>query len=80
MQSFTESVVEEAALGWFEGLGYDVLYGPEMAPGEKKAERGSFEEVVLEGRLRGAIERINPGVPDGAREEAVCLEVLLMAI
>lgn len=26
---FTESVVEEAALAWLEGLGYAVLHGPD---------------------------------------------------
>ena len=31
---FTESVVEDAALAWLEGLGYAVLHGPEIAAGE----------------------------------------------
>jgi len=30
----TESVVEEAALSWFEELGYAVLSGPDIALGE----------------------------------------------
>ncbi len=30
-ESFTESVVEEAALGWLEALGYTVLHGPDIA-------------------------------------------------
>jgi type I restriction enzyme R subunit len=30
----TESTVEEAALSWFEDLGYAVLSGPNIAPGE----------------------------------------------
>ena len=33
MTAFTESVVEEAALAWLEGLGYAVLHGPEIAAG-----------------------------------------------
>jgi hypothetical protein len=33
-RSFTESVVEEAALAWLEGLGYAVLHGPDIAAGE----------------------------------------------
>ncbi len=40
---FTESIVEEAALAWLEGLGYTILHGPEIAPGEPFAER-----VILE--------------------------------
>ena len=34
MSSFTESVVEEAALEWFGALGYAVAPGPSVAPGE----------------------------------------------
>lgn len=34
MTSFTESVVEQAALAWLEGLGYTVRHGPVIAPGE----------------------------------------------
>jgi len=38
-RAFTESVVEEAALDWFEGLGYTVLHGPDIAAGGPAAER-----------------------------------------
>ena len=30
MPGFAESVVEDAALGWLESLGYSVLHGPEI--------------------------------------------------
>ncbi len=30
---FSESVVEEAALGWLEALGYSVAHGPDISPG-----------------------------------------------
>ena len=38
MSSFTESVVEDAALAWLEALGYAILHGPEIAVGELAAE------------------------------------------
>ena len=57
---FNESTVEEAALSWFEELGYAVAHGPDIAPGEPEAERESFGDVVLVGRLRDAIDRLNP--------------------
>ncbi len=69
--SLNESVVEEAALEWFGELGYSVGHGPEMAPGEPAAERDSFADVVLVGRLRAAIRRLNPAIPEEAREEAL---------
>ncbi len=34
---FSESVVEQAALTWLQGLGYTVLHGPDIAPGEADA-------------------------------------------
>jgi type I restriction enzyme R subunit len=67
----TETIVEDAALEWFGELGYAVGHGPQMAPGEPAAERESFGEVVLAGRLREAIRRLNPAIPEEAREEAL---------
>ncbi|MCX6858424.1 MAG: type I restriction endonuclease subunit R [Verrucomicrobia bacterium] len=69
--SLNESIVEDAALEWFEELGYAVGHGPHLAPGEPAAERESFSEVVLVGRLREAIRRLNPSIPEQAREEAL---------
>ena len=66
-----ESHLEEAALEWLAELGYALGHGPDMAPGEPAAERESFSDVVLPGRLREAIHRLNPGIPAEAREEAL---------
>ena len=66
-----EDIVEQAALDWFEELGYDRLYGPDIAPGEPGAERESFGDVVLVGRLRQALEAINEDIPAEALDEAV---------
>jgi type I restriction enzyme R subunit len=72
MSNFTESVVEEAALEWLEGLGYTVLHGPEIAAGEASAERTDpgYRDVVLQNRLRKALERLNPRLPPEAIEDA----------
>ena len=58
-RGFTESVVEDAALAWLKGLGYAVLYGPDIAAGESAAERSdpNYRDVVLDGRLRQALAR-----------------------
>jgi type I restriction enzyme R subunit len=48
----TESAVEEAVLEWFEGLGYAVAHGPDIAVDGSKAERSSYADVLLVGRLR----------------------------
>ena len=65
--SFTESVVEEAALAWLAGLGYAVAHGPELMDAERA---GGYGQVVLEDRLRQALRRLNPKVPAGALDEA----------
>ena len=51
-------------------VGYSVARGSDLAPGEAKAERDSFGNVVLLGRLRNAIDRMNPKIPAEARDEA----------
>jgi type I restriction enzyme, R subunit len=66
-----ESTVEDAALSWFGELGYKVVHGPEIAPGELFAERQSYADVVLVKRLRDVLTRINPDIPQDAIEEAV---------
>ena len=67
--SLNESIVEDAALEWFGELGYAVGHGPQLAPGEAAAERDSFGEVVLAGRLREAIRRLNRSIWDRASGE-----------
>jgi type I restriction enzyme R subunit len=68
---FTESTVEEAVLEWAERLGFVILHGPEIAPGEPAAERELYEQVILVGRLRDALARLNPKIPADALDEAV---------
>jgi hypothetical protein len=60
--SFHESIVEDAALEWFEDLRDAVGHGSHPAPDEPAVERDSFGELVLVGRLREAIQRLNPAV------------------
>jgi type I restriction enzyme R subunit len=69
--TLNESVVEVAALEWFESLGYQVGHGPDLAPGEPASERDSYADVVLVGRLQEAIRRLNPTMPGEAREDAL---------
>jgi len=68
--AFYESEVEQAALAWLEGLGYTILHGPDIAPGVPFAERDDYGQVVLERRLRQALQRLNPHAPPDALDEA----------
>lgn len=73
MTAFTESIVEEAALAVLRRLGWAVAHGPEIAVGQPGAERTDpgYRDVVLLGRLRAALARLNPGLPAEALEDAV---------
>ena len=68
--SFTESEVEAAALEWLEDLGWKVAHGPDIAPQADGAERADYTEVVLEHRLRDALDRLNPDLPAEALDDA----------
>ena len=56
-----ESTLEEVALDWLCGLDYTIAHGPDLAPGEAGAERASYGDVVLEGRLRESLWRLQVG-------------------
>jgi len=58
--SLNEAMVAEEALGWFQVLGYAVIPGPQLAPGELAAERGSLCDVLMVALLCEAIRQINP--------------------
>ena len=66
---FTESHVEEAALQWLEGLGYEVCHGPDIAPDGSSPERARYGDVILPGRLQTALQRLNPHLPADTLEE-----------
>jgi type I restriction enzyme R subunit len=66
----TESEVEDVCLGMLRDRGYGIVYGPDISEGGLAEER-KYGEVVLVGRLRDALRRINKSIPDGAIDEAV---------
>jgi len=70
MAHLTESEIESSTLDWLSGLGYQTVFGPDIAPDMPAAEREHYGQVVLERRLRDAIAWLNPEVPVDALEEA----------
>ena len=74
----TEDHVEQATLEWLAALGWEVGHGPDGSPPDAKTpgtERDTYRETALKHRLQGAIRRLNPHIPAGARDEA-CRQVL----
>ena len=70
MTTITESIVEEAALEWLAGLGWQTAHGPDIAPDTANAERNTYDEVILERCLRDALGELNPDLPETALEDA----------
>ena len=67
----TEDQLEQEALGWLTELGYTHRHGPDIAHDGADPQRASHQQVVLPFRLREAIQRLNPKVPQAARESAL---------
>ena len=70
-RKIAESHVEEATLAWLASLGYTPLSGLDIGPDGSAKERESYGDVFLLGRLKRAIERLNPHLPADTREEAL---------
>jgi type I restriction enzyme R subunit len=72
MRSFiAESGVEEVCLDYFADLGWEVLYGPTIAPDEPGAERSTYRDVLLEDRLRAAVTKLNSTLSAFAVDEVI---------
>ena len=67
----TEDAVEQIAIELLESSGFSYIYGPTIAPDGESPERSRFDEVLLVGRLKNAIEAINAGVPQEAKDQAL---------
>jgi len=71
MPKFTETVLtEQPAIEWFKQLGYEYKFGPDISTGGVLVER-DFKDVILENRLRNALRRLNPNLPEKGIDEVV---------
>ncbi|HYG24677.1 MAG TPA: hypothetical protein VEH04_18030 [Verrucomicrobiae bacterium] len=67
----SESVVEQCSLDWLGELGYQVLSGLTIAPGEAAAERTDYKQVFLFDRLQFKLAALNPKIPAEGLQEAL---------
>jgi len=71
----SEDGLEQLCQAWFREGGYEIAYGPDLAPEGHAAEREDYRQVILPGRLLAALQRINPRIPPAVLQEQV-VEVL----
>ena len=65
-----EDLIEMAFIDQLTGQGFEFHHGPDIAPDSDNPKRKNFDSVVLEEELLKAIEKLNPGVPSSAINEA----------
>ena len=66
-----EGDVEAVALEWLRELGWGTAHGSDIGAEAERAERSDYSQVALEGRLREALGRLNPGLPPEALDDAL---------
>ncbi len=71
MTKISENHIELLAIECLERLGYKYIYAPDIAPDGDTPERASYEQVLLVGRLKKAVRRINSTIPVEAQDEAI---------
>ena len=67
----TEDKIEAFAIEKLQLLGWEFIHGLEISPGSEYPERESYEQILLIGRLREAVTRLNPNIPEQYRDQAI---------
>ncbi|PVD51078.1 DEAD/DEAH box helicase [Terrimonas sp.] len=70
MASISENEIEAIALDYLQRLGYQYLNGLVLSPDGAHPER-QYNEIVLVTRLRDAIDKLNPALPQDAKDDAL---------
>ncbi|MFP4642300.1 MAG: type I restriction endonuclease subunit R [Dehalococcoidia bacterium] len=71
MTDITETTLEQTVLDWFQSLGWQTAFGPDISPDGPYCKRDDYSQVVLQGRLQAALEHINPTTPSHGIDEAI---------
>ncbi|NCB03284.1 MAG: type I restriction endonuclease subunit R, partial [Spirochaetia bacterium] len=70
MSHISENEIEDFTIQLLENLGYEYLYGPDIAPDSSTPQRTSFSEVILHDKVKSAIQRLNNSLPSSVHESA----------
>ncbi|WP_289060347.1 type I restriction endonuclease subunit R [uncultured Zobellia sp.] len=65
-----EDKIEQAFIDHLINQGYTYHYGSDIAPYSDNPQREGFSSVLLEQKVKQALKKLNPSVPESARVEA----------
>ena len=71
MTTITEHDVEHTVLDRLADFGWQIAYGPDIAPDAPNAERTYYGQVMLEQWVRASLARLKPDRPAGALGDAL---------
>lgn len=71
MSIITENDIELYTIEELEKQDFIYVYGPSIAPDGEVPERQAYHDILLVGRLRAAIQKLNPHIPADAQEQAL---------
>jgi type I restriction enzyme R subunit len=71
VKPITENIIEESTIEILQSQGWDYVNGKEISPEGLFCERENYQQIILQDRLRNAIAKINPNIPQDAQEAAV---------
>ena len=71
MALITEDLLEQQCLECFKELGYNHVFTPQLDSDGTTPELTDFRQVILTGRMRSVLQRLNPEVPAGNNESAL---------
>ncbi|MFV7207925.1 type I restriction endonuclease, partial [Escherichia coli] len=67
----TEDDLEQLCLGWFAEQGWEIHYGPDIAPDGSNPQRANYHDVFLTPVLNACLQKINPHLPTDVFEQVI---------
>ncbi|KYC67124.1 type I restriction endonuclease subunit R [Heyndrickxia coagulans] len=68
-ENFTEDSLEKAVIETLQEMDYEYAFGPDLSVDGPRPERKDYREVILEGRLRDTLYKLNRDLPPDAIED-----------
>uniref|UniRef100_UPI0038CFFF0D type I restriction endonuclease n=1 Tax=Caldifermentibacillus hisashii TaxID=996558 RepID=UPI0038CFFF0D len=68
-ENFTEDSLEKAVIETLQEMDYEYAFGPDLSVGGPRPERKDYREVILAGRLRDTLYKLNQDLPPDAIED-----------